>query len=159
MVLSLKKDIILAKIFCALAFGMSVIMLFSPEFPLRSAFPGTVHLMIVTGIVLRVQKEYDITLLQKSAARFLTYVGIAYFIVSAGFTLQHLYDHQDYNKKLMETPVKDVLVQFFAEHTQKSRLRAREKGLADTAALIKEMVVGYGLLIFIPKTVHNLVSL
>jgi hypothetical protein len=55
--------------------------------------------------------------------------------------------------------VKDVLVQFFAEHTQKSRLRAREKGLADTAALIKEMVVGYGLLIFIPKTVHNLVSL
>ncbi len=98
----LKKELVLMKALSVTAVGMSVIMLFSPEFHLRSAFPGTVHLMIVTGIVLRVQKEYDITLLQKSAARFLTYVGIAYFIVSAGFTLQHLYDHQDYNKKLME---------------------------------------------------------
>ena len=55
--------------------------------------------------------------------------------------------------------VKDILVQLFAEHTQESRLRTRKKGLADAAALIEEMVVGYGLLIFIPKTVHNLVSL
>ena len=55
--------------------------------------------------------------------------------------------------------VKYILVQFLSEHTQESSLRTREKGLANAAALIEVVVVGYGLLIFIPKTVHNLISL
>jgi hypothetical protein len=55
--------------------------------------------------------------------------------------------------------IKDILVQLFTEHTQECGLGAWEKGLTDAAALIEVMVVSYGFLIFVPKTVHNLVSL
>ena len=55
--------------------------------------------------------------------------------------------------------VKDVLVQFFPEHTQECSLRSGKEGLTYAAALIEEMVVGYSFLIFVPKTVHSLISL
>lgn len=97
----LKKELTLIKALSVTAMGMSVIMLFSPEFHLRSAFPGTVQLMIVTGIVLRIQKDYGIELLQQNVKKFLIYVSIIFFVVSAGFTLQHLYDHHVYNEKLL----------------------------------------------------------
>ena len=98
----LKKELVLIKALSVTAMGMSLVMLLSPEFHLRSAFPGTVHLIIVTGIVLRLKKEYGLALLQKSAAKFLICVGVVYFLVSAGFTLLHLRDHQAYNEKLLE---------------------------------------------------------
>ena len=97
----LKKELTLIKALSVTAMGMSVIMLFSPEFHLRSAFPGTVQLMIVTGIVLRIQKDYGIELLQQNVKKFLIYVSSIFFVVSAGFTLQHLYDHHVYNEKLL----------------------------------------------------------
>ena len=97
----LQKELTLVKVLCITAMGMSAIMLFSPEFHERSAFPGTVHLMIVTGIVLRVQTEYCIELLQQNAKTFLAWVGVICFIVSAGYTLRHLYDHHIYNEKLL----------------------------------------------------------
>lgn len=97
----LKMELVLIKALSITAIGMSAIMLFSPEFHERSAFPGTVHLMIVTGIVLRIQTEYGIELLQQNAKRFLASVGVICFIVSAGFTLRHLYSHYDYNGKLL----------------------------------------------------------
>lgn len=97
----LKRELILIKALSITAMGMSVIMLFSPEFHLRSAFPGTVQLMIVTGIVLRIQKDYSIELLQQNVKKLLIYVSSIFFVVSAGFTLQHLYDHHVYNEKLL----------------------------------------------------------
>ena len=97
----IKKELVLIKALCITAMGMSAIMLFSPEYHERSAFPGTVHLIIVTGIILRVQTEYGIELLQQSAKMFLACVGVVGFIVSAGFTLRHLYNHHIYNEDLL----------------------------------------------------------
>lgn len=97
----LRKDLILIKTLSIIALGMSVIMLFSPEFHLRSAFPGTVQLMIVTSIILRIQKDYSIELLRQNVKKFLTYTSVIFLVVSAGFTLQHLYDHYVYNEKLL----------------------------------------------------------
>ena len=97
----IKKELVLIKALCITAMGMSAIMLFSPEFHERSAFPGTVHLIIITGIILRIQTEYGIGLLQQNAKKFLVCVGVIGFIVSAGFTLRHLYHHHVYNKNLL----------------------------------------------------------
>ena len=52
-----------------------------------------------------------------------------------------------------------ILTKFFTEHTQECGLGARKKGLAAAAALIEVMVISYGFLIFVPKTVHSLFSL
>ena len=97
----IKKELVLIKALCITAMGMSAIMLFSPEFHERSAFPGTVHLIIITGIILRIQTEYGIGLLQQNAKKFLACVGVIGFIVSAGFTLRHLYHHHVYNENLL----------------------------------------------------------
>ena len=97
----LHQELLLIKALGVIAMGMSVIMLFSPEFHERSAFPGTVYLIIITGIVLRVQTEYGIELLQRNAKKFLTWVSVIGFIVSAGFTLRHLYNHHIYNENLL----------------------------------------------------------
>lgn len=97
----IKKELVLIEALCVTAMGMSAIMLFSPEFHERSAFPGTVYLIIITGIVLRLQTEYGIELLQQNAKRFLTWVGFISFVVSAGFTLRHLYNHHVYNGNLL----------------------------------------------------------
>lgn len=91
--INLKKDLILVKFFCALAFGMSAIMLFSPEFPLRSAFPGTVQLIIATGIIMRAQNELGIELHSKRVNVFLVSVGMVYFIISSGIMIHHLHEH------------------------------------------------------------------
>lgn len=101
--LNIKKELILIKALCVTSLGMSAIMLLSPEFHLRSAFPGTVHLMIAIGIVLRIQKEYGIKLLHKNAKSFLTGVAVICFAVTAGFTLQHLYDHCIYQEKILSS--------------------------------------------------------
>lgn len=97
----IKKELMLIKAFCITAMGMSAIMLLSPEFHERSAFPGTVQLMIVTGVILRIQTEYGLELLQNNAIKFLACTGVVCFIVSAGFTLRHLYNHHVYNEIIM----------------------------------------------------------
>jgi len=95
------KELLLIKAFCTTAMGMTFVMMFSPEFYLRSAFPGTVQLIIVIGIILRIESEYGIVLLRNNAKQFLTCVGIISFVVSAGFTLDHLYKHHVYNEKIL----------------------------------------------------------
>ena len=97
----LKKDILLIQVFCVTAMGMSAIMLLSPEFHLRSGFPGTVQLIIAVGILLRIQNEYNIELLQQNVKHFLTCVGVVFFVVSAGVTLRHLNEHRLWNLNLM----------------------------------------------------------
>lgn len=97
----IKKELMLIKALCITAMGMSAIMLFSPEFHERSAFPGTVQLMIIAGVILRIQTEYGLELLQQNAKKFLACTGVVCFIVSAGFTLRHLYNHHVYNELLL----------------------------------------------------------
>ena len=45
-----------------------------------------------------------------------------------------------------------IFAEFVTQYAQECRLRAGEEGLADAAALIEVMVVGYLFLVFVPKT-------
>lgn len=98
---NLKKDILLIKLFCIIGLGMSAIMLLAPEFPLRSAFPGTVQLIIATGILLRVQKEFSIRTISRHVKVFLTSVGVVYFALSASIVIHHLYEHHIESQRLL----------------------------------------------------------
>ena len=95
------KDILLVKVFCISALGMSAIMLFSPEFHLRSGFPGTVQLIVAVSVVLRIQNEYGIELLQRNVKKFLIYAGVSWFVITAGVTFHFLYEHYLWNARLM----------------------------------------------------------
>lgn len=86
-----KKEVILLTVLCVMAFAMSAIMVFSPRFPPRSGFFGTVLLVFASGIILRIQKEFGIALLQDGAKQFLSCIGIIFFVISAVVTLRHYY--------------------------------------------------------------------
>ena len=88
----LQKDIILVKILCVSAIGMSAIMLFSPFFPPRSGFPGTIQLIIATSILIRLQDENSIELIPIIVRKFLLKIGILYFVISASITIQFFYE-------------------------------------------------------------------
>lgn len=87
----LGKEVLLAKIICAVAFCMIAVMVFSPNFPPRSALPGTVLLIVAACILLRIQEEYEIILIKKSAKKFLCSVGFIYFVVTAAATFYGSY--------------------------------------------------------------------
>ena len=97
----LGKDILMAKVFCAVGFGMSAVMLVSPEFHLRSAFPGTIQLLLATGVLLRAQNEYGIALLPGNVKKFLTCVGTVYFIITAGVSIRHLQEQHAYHTMII----------------------------------------------------------
>lgn len=86
-----KKEVLLVKILVLAGFGMTGIMLFSPGFPPRSGFSGLLYLIIAAGILLRIQKEYDVLLIQDGAKKFLFCVSLIFFIVTTGFTFRHYY--------------------------------------------------------------------
>ncbi len=90
---NLKKDIWLVSFFCILSVCMSAVMILSPEFPFRSAFPGTVQLIIATGIVVRTQREYKIELLPRHVKKFLTCIGGTCFIVTSLISIHYLYEY------------------------------------------------------------------
>ena len=98
-----EKDILLVKTLCLVSCGMTGIMLFSPFFPPRSSFPGTVQLIIATGILLRMQKENNITLIPDQTRKFLFYVGCLFFILTASVTFQF-----DYENKLQTDAIIDL---------------------------------------------------
>ena len=85
------KDVLLAKIMCAVSFCMTFMMSFSPSFPPRSAFPGTVYLIVAACILLRIQNEYAIILIKKSARKFLCAVSIIYFVITSVATFYGSY--------------------------------------------------------------------
>ena len=89
---TMKKDKLLVMILCVVSLGMSAIMLLSPFFPPRSSFPGTVQLIIAVSILLRIQKTSDIVLIPAMARRFLTGVGVLYFIMTVSVTLSYDYE-------------------------------------------------------------------
>ena len=97
----LHQDIILAQTLLATAFGMSAIMLFSPEFPLRSGFPGTIPLLMATGILFRIQKENHIELIKKSAGICLRVLGTLYFLMTVLVTTVNFYEKNAYMKEIL----------------------------------------------------------
>ena len=82
-----KWDKLLVQTLCVLSFCMTAMMLFSPNFPPRSSFPGTVLLVIVSSVLLRAQKEYKINLI------FLCIVGTICFLIAATASLYGFYDY------------------------------------------------------------------
>ncbi len=107
----INKDILLVKIFCMLALGMSGIMLLSPGFPPRSGFSGTIQIIIAAGILLRMQEEYEIVLIQRSAKKFLFFVASLYFVLTASVTIYKFYKTDLYFQTLL-TDVKHAQVHY-----------------------------------------------
>ena len=89
---TLQKDILLVQILLVVAFGMSAIMLFSPEYPIRSGFPGTIPLVISSGILFRIQKENHIEFIQYGAKRVMVALGVLFFLLSASVTVYNFYE-------------------------------------------------------------------
>jgi hypothetical protein len=100
---NLNKDILLVKVHCFVSMGMTAVMIFSPEFHLRSAFPGTVMLIIATGILVRIQNEYGIELLKPNVKKFLSCVGIIYFVLTASVSFHHVYVNNVWNTRLLSS--------------------------------------------------------
>ena len=98
---ALQKDIVLVQILLVLAFGMSATMLFSPEFPTRSGFPGTIPLVIASGILLRIQKEDHIELVQYGARKVLISLGVLFFLMSASVTMYNFYEKHVHVQKIL----------------------------------------------------------
>ncbi len=86
---SIGKEITLAKLACVVSFCMTGIMFFSPFFPPRSAFAGTIFLIVASGILANIQVHYKIGLIQDSAKKFLSYLAVIYFIMTSTVTLYH----------------------------------------------------------------------
>ncbi len=89
---NISKEFMLAKVLCFMSFAMSFSMVFSPFFPPRSAFAGTIYLIIAAGTLFNIQKKYDITLIQKGALKFLSCVGVLYFVMTAVVTMNNSYE-------------------------------------------------------------------
>ena len=89
--IALYNDLLLVTVFCITSLLMTTMMLFSPFFPARSGFPGTVLLIISSAILLRIQNEYGVVLVPRLLKKFLFTVGVIYFIMTTYVTLQHSY--------------------------------------------------------------------
>lgn len=88
---ALGKEVMLIKILCAASFGMTFMMLFSPNFLPRSAFPGSVFLIIAACILLRIQDEYAIILISKRIKRVVCVVGMLFFVITTVATFYGTY--------------------------------------------------------------------
>lgn len=98
---SLKREILLVKSFLIISFGMSFIMVFSPEFPIRSGFLGMIPLIISAGILLRLQKDFGIELITNSAIKFLTVIGVFYFVMTSTVSLNNYHKRHLQMDKLL----------------------------------------------------------
>lgn len=87
----INKEIILVKSLCMISMGMTAIMFFSPGFPPRSGFPGTVFLIIAAGTLLRMQEDFAIELILPSAKKFLFCLSLLYFFITSSVTMHYFY--------------------------------------------------------------------
>ena len=87
----LGKEVLLVKIMCAASFGMTFMMLFSPNFLPRSAFSGSVFLIIAACMLLRIQDEYAIILISKRVKRAVCVVGMLFFVITTVATFYGSY--------------------------------------------------------------------
>ena len=87
--IEVQKDIEFARIACILSICMTGVMFFSPFFPPRSAFAGTIFIIIASGVLINIQSHYKIQLVNEGAKRFLSNVAIFYFIMTSTVTFYH----------------------------------------------------------------------
>ena len=110
----IRKEFILLVTLSVMAFAISAIMVFSPRFPPRSGFFGTILLIIVNGILLRIQMEHNIVLLQDSVKKFLFSIGIFYFVMTSIITFHHYYiiheQFQVFLSDLTQAPSETVFI-------------------------------------------------
>ena len=71
--------------------GMTFMMLFSPNFLPRSAFSGSVFLIIAACMLLRIQDEYAIILISKRVKRAVCVVGMLFFVITTVATFYGSY--------------------------------------------------------------------
>ena len=95
------KDIVLVKVLCFSAFCMSAIMIVSPEFPLRSGFPGTVQLILALGILINCHKKYIESVFLSKMGKPLFYTGCIYFLMTASVSFYYLYSLDVQNQNLI----------------------------------------------------------
>lgn len=111
----LEKEIMLTTILCIVSFGMTAVMVFSPSFPPRSGFPGTIYLIIATSLLLRLQSEYGITLIQNPAKYFLTCICVLYFGLTLIVSFNHTIETYRYNEEIVsfveQLENKDVVIE------------------------------------------------
>ena len=74
-----------------MACGMSVIMLISPVFPLRSGFPGTVQLIIAVGIIWRIYHSCELNFISLKVKKILLRLSYLYFIITTIVAFSSLY--------------------------------------------------------------------
>lgn len=96
-----KKERMLVQILCLLSLGMTTMMMFSPNFPPRSSFPGTVQLTIAGCILLRVEEEYEIEIIKKNAKKLLCIIGSIYFIISVSATFYGFFDYHTQMQRIL----------------------------------------------------------
>jgi hypothetical protein len=97
--IDLGKDVMMVKILCAASFCTTFMMVFSPNFLPRSAFPGTVFLIIASCILLRIQVEYSITLINKCVKKVSCIFGVLFFAVT---TVATFYGSYFYGEQVRE---------------------------------------------------------
>lgn len=97
----LLQDVLMVKVLLGISFAMSAIMLFSPEFPTRSGFPGTIPLLIATCILFRLQEEYRLIFVNKSIKRFLSGLCIVFFLITASVSVFNFYEKHNYMNKIL----------------------------------------------------------
>lgn len=89
--INLNNDVYLVIVLCLSSLFMSTIMLFSPFFPARSGFPGTILLIIASAILLRIQNENGVVLVPRPAKKFLCSIAVVYLFMTSYVTIQHSY--------------------------------------------------------------------
>ena len=89
----LKHESVFVVVLCLLSFGMTAMMLFSPNFPPRSSFPGTVQLIIATSVLLRIQEEYGTEIIKQNVKKILCLIGCVYFALSATASFYGFYNY------------------------------------------------------------------
>lgn len=115
----LGKEVMLVKIICAASFCSILLMLFSPTFLPRSAFPGSVFLIISACILLRLRAEYGIELIGKRVKKIMCVSGMIFFVITAVATFYGTY----YYDKQMKAIISRVKTSEFA-HTSIIEVRS-----------------------------------
>lgn len=98
---NVKQERVLVSVLCLLSWCMTSMMLFSPNFPPRSSFPGTVQLVVASCILLRAEEEHALKIINRNAKKVLSVVGSIYFIVSITATFYGFYDYHIQMEKLL----------------------------------------------------------
>ena len=133
------KDKLLVLVLCAIAFGMSAVMLLLPSFAPRNGFPGTIQLIIAAGILLRIQNENNLILIPGKARKFMFYAGILFFIITSSVTIQYSCE--------MKEQMDALIAKAEQAHTNSAETILTVKPFKDSGAL-KDILSGFHLSYF-----------